>query len=185
MTSTAKDGAWQHLTPTAAQRGRRAVEALNSPNGPVFTNLSAAELTAYVSQAAGKMLPASADSVEAAVVGDAIFLRAVVPTKDVVGSGTLGPLAGLLNARERIQLGGTLHVIRPGMSEFQVRSIKIRDFGVPTGAIPRLVKQIRKGKHVDGVADDALPVPTPRNLADVRIANGRVTLYKTTGATKP
>jgi hypothetical protein len=184
-TSTAGgEGTWQPLTPAAAERGRRAIDALNSPNGPVFANLSAAELTAYVSQAAGKMLPASADSVEAAVVGDAVFLRAVVPMKDIAGSGALGPLGGLLNARERIQLGGALHVIRPGMSEFQVRSIKLRDFNVPAGMIPRLVQQITKGKHVEGVAADALPVPTPRNLADVRIANGRVTLYKTAG-TRP
>lgn len=176
---------WQPLTPAAAERGRRAIDALNRPGGPVFANLSAAELTAYVSQAAGRMLPASADSVEAAVIGDAMFLRAVVPMKDLAGSGVLGPLGGLLNDRERIELGGTFHVVRPGMSEFQVRSIRLRDFKVPSGAIPRLVKQITRGKHVEGVADDALPVPTPRNLADVRIANGRVTLYKTTGGATP
>jgi hypothetical protein len=176
---------WQPLTPDAAVRGRRAIDALNNPRGPVYTNLSAAELTAYVSQAAGKMLPASADSVQAAVIGDAIFIRAIVPTKDIAGSGALGPLAGLLNEREPLQLGGTLHVIRPGMSEFQVRSIKLRDFSVPSGAIPRLVKQITRGKQVPGVAADALPVPTPRNLGDVRIANGRVTLSRTTGGATP
>jgi hypothetical protein len=51
---------------------------------------------------------------------------------------------------------------------------------VPRSAIPRLVQQITKGKKTPGVADNALPVPTPPSLADVRIANGRVTLYKTT-----
>jgi hypothetical protein len=173
---------WQPLTPAAAERGRRAIDALNSPSGPVFANLSAAEITAYVSQAAGRMLPASADSVEAAVIGDQILLRAIVPMKDIAGSGVLGPLGGLLNDRERIQLGGTFHVVRPGLSEFQVRTVKLREFSVPSGAIPRLVQQITKGKQVEGIAKDALPVPTPRNLADVRIANGRVTLYKTTGA---
>ncbi|MDB4884918.1 MAG: hypothetical protein JWN79_356 [Gemmatimonadetes bacterium] len=173
---------WQPLTPAAAERGRRAIAALDNPKGPVFANLSAAEITAYVSQAAGRMLPASADSVEAAVIGDQILLRAIVPMKDIAGSGVLGPLGGLLNARERITLGGTFHVVRPGLSEFQVRTVKLREFNVPGGAIPRLVQQITKGKRTEGVAQDALPVPTPRNLADVRIANGRVTLYKTTGA---
>lgn len=181
-TTTTTEQTWQPLTPAAAERGRRAIESLNSAGGPVFANLSAAEITAYVSQAAGKMLPSSADSVEAAVIGDQILLRAVVPMKDIAGSGVLGPLGGLLNERERIQLGGSFRVVRPGLSEFQVKTVKLRDFSVPGGAIPRLVQQITKGKQTPGIAADALPVPTPRNLADVRIANGRVTLYKTTGS---
>lgn len=181
-TTTSMTSTWQPLTPAAAARGRRAIESLNSPSGPVFTNLSAAEITAYVSQAAGQMLPSSADSVEAAVIGDAMYLRAIVPMKDLAGSGALGPLGGLLNDRERVQLGGTFRVVRPGLSEFQIRSVKLRDFTVPSGAIPRLVQQITKGRHIEGIAPDALPVPTPRNLADVRIANGRVTLYRTTDA---
>jgi hypothetical protein len=109
-----------------------------------------------------------------------LYVRAIVPTKDIARSGALGPLAGLLNDRERVTLGGSFHVIRPGLSEFQLRDVKLRDFSVPRGAIPRLVQQITKGKHTPGVATDALAVPTPPSLADVRIANGRVTLYKAT-----
>ena len=105
--------------------------------------------------------------------------------REIAGSGVLGPLAGLLNDRERLQLGGSFHVIRPGLSEFRVREIKLRDFKVPSGAIPRLVRQISGSKRPDGVAPDALPVTTPRALADVRIANGHVTLYKASaGATQ-
>src|ERR671921_464390 len=85
------------------------------------------------------------------------------------------------NDRARLQLGGSFRVIRPGLSEFEVREIKLRDFNVPRGAIPRLVQQISRGNHPEGVAPNALAVTTPRSLADVRIANGRVTLYKTTG----
>jgi hypothetical protein len=79
-----------------------------------------------------------------------------------------------------VSLGGSFRVVRPGLSEFRLRDVKLRDFSVPRAAIPRLVQQITKGKKTDGVANDALPVPTPPSLADVRIANGRVTLYKTT-----
>jgi hypothetical protein len=43
------------------------------------------------------------------------------------------------------------------------------------------VQQISRGNRPEGIAADALPVPTPKNLADVRIANGKVTIYKTTG----
>lgn len=171
---------WQPLSPDAAARGKRAIDGLATARGPVYANLTANEIASYVVQAAGGAFPSSADSVEAAVIGDVLYVRAIVPTRDIARSGVLGPLAGLLNERERISLGGSFHVIRPGLSEFQLRDVKLRDFSVPHRAIPRLVQQITKGKRTAGVAEDALPVPTPASLADVRIASGRVTLYRTT-----
>ena len=175
---------WQPLSPEAAARGKRAIDGLASTRGPVYANLTADEIASYVVSAAGGAFPASADSVEAAVIGDVLYVRAIVPTKDIASSGVLGPLAGLLNEREKISLGGSFHVVRPGLSEFQLRDVKLREFSVPKRAIPRLVQQITKGRRTDGVAENALPVPTPPSLADVRIANGRVTLYKTTPAGK-
>jgi hypothetical protein len=172
---------WEPLSPEAGARGKRKIDNLGNPSGPVFTNLSAGEVASYVFQTAARTIPASADSAEAAVIGDALYVRAVLPVRDIAGSGVLGPLAGLLNDRERLQLGGSFHVIRPGLSEFQVREIKLRDFKLPTGAIPKLIQQITHGVRPEGVAADALPVITPRTLGDVRIANRNVTLYKTTG----
>lgn len=176
---------WQPLSPAAGARGKRTIESLQSSTGPVFANLSAAEIASYVFQTVGRTLPTSADSVEAAVIGDALYVRAIVPVRDLAGSGALGPLGGLLNDREKITIGGGFRVVRPGLSEFQVREIKLRDFKVPRGAIPRLLQQISRGNRPDGIAADALPVPTPATLADVRIANGKVTLYKTTPSATP
>jgi hypothetical protein len=174
------DRVWQPLSPEAAARGKQALDGLSAARGPVYANLTANEIASYVVQAAGGAFPATSDSVEAAVIGDVLYVRAIVPTREIVRSGVLGPLAGLLNEREKVSLGGSFHVIRPGLSEFQLRDVKLREFSVPRGAFPRLVHQITKGKKTPGVADDALAVPTPPSLADVRIANGRVTLYKTT-----
>ena len=173
---------WEPLTPEAGATGKRKLEELARPSGPVFTNLSATEVASYVFQTVAHTIPATADSAEAAVIGDALFVRAVVPIREIAGTGVLGPLAGLLNDRERLQLGGTFRVIRPGQSEFEVREIKLRDFKVPAGAIPRLVRQLSKGERPEGISPNALPVTTPRTLGDVRIANGHVTVYKTTGA---
>ncbi|HEX2779457.1 MAG TPA: hypothetical protein VHM30_08155 [Gemmatimonadaceae bacterium] len=171
---------WQPLSPQAAARGKRAIDGLSSARGPVYANLSPDEIASYVVQAAGGAFPAGTDSVEAAVIGDVLYVRAIVPTKEIARSGVLGPLAGLLNDRERVSLGGGFRVVRPGLSEFRLRDVKLREFSVPRGAIPRLVNQITKGKKTPGIADDALAVPTPPSLADVRIGDGRVTLYKTT-----
>ena len=176
---------WEPLSPAAGAKGKRTIESLQSASGPVFANLSAGEIASYVFQTVGRTLPTSADSVEAAVIGDALYVRAIVPIKDLAGSGVLGPLGSLLNDREKITIGGGFRVVRPGLSEFQVREIKLRDFKVPSGAIPRLVQQLSRGNRPDGIAADALPVPTPRSLADVRIANHKVTLYKTTPGQTP
>src|SRR3954469_22694087 len=159
VTSTAPG--WEPLTPAAGAEGKRKLDDLAKPSGPVFTNLSASEVASYVFQTVARTIPASADSAEAAVIGDALFVRAVVPVKAIAGTGVLGPLAGLLNDREKLSFGGTFHVIRPGLSEFQVREIKLRDFKVPSGAIPRLLQQITHGQRPAGVAADAIPVPTP------------------------
>ena len=176
---------WQPLSPEAGAKGKRTIESLQSSAGPVFANLSAGEIASYVFQTVGHTLPASADSVEAAVIGDALYVRAIVPIKDIAGSGVLGPLGSLLNDREKISIGGGFRVVRPGLSEFQVREIKVRDFKVPGGAIPRLVREMSKGNRPDGIAADALPVPTPKALADVRIANHKITLYKTPAGQTP
>jgi hypothetical protein len=183
--TTASVSSWQPLSPEAGARGKKKIDELSSATGPVFNNLTASEVASYVFQTVARTIPASADSAEAAVIGDALYVRAVVPIREIAGTGVLGPLGGLLNDRERLQLGGGFRVIRPGLSEFEVREIKLRDFKVPSGAIPRLVQQISRGNRPEGVAPNALAVTTPRSLADVRISNGRVTLYKSTGAATP
>ncbi|MDB4913181.1 MAG: hypothetical protein JWM95_825 [Gemmatimonadetes bacterium] len=176
---------WEPLSPAAGERGRLAIESMSTTSGPVFANLRAGEVASYVFQTVAKTIPTSADSAEAAVIGDALFVRAVVPVKDIAGSGILGPLGGLLNDRERLSFGGTFRVVRPGLSEFQIREIKLRDFKIPAGAIPKLVQQISRGNRPEGIAPDALPVTTPKTLGDVRIANHLVTLYKTTPGATP
>ena len=110
---------WEPVTPAAQVRGQRAIESLKSANGPVFAlNPRAGEIASYVFQTVGHRLPASADSVEAAVIGDALYVTAIVPMKDLAGSGVLGPLGSLLGDRERITIGGGFRVVRPGLSVF-------------------------------------------------------------------
>jgi hypothetical protein len=49
---------------------------------------------------------------------------------------------------------------------------------IPSGMIPRLIRQIDTGPRPGGLADNALPLPVPPYVSDIRIANGKVTLYK-------
>jgi hypothetical protein len=46
--------------------------------------------------------------------------------------------------------------------------------------IPRLLRRVARGSRPPGLADDGLPLEVPAFVADVRIGQGRVTLYKST-----
>ena len=178
--STAAGPVWERITPQGAERTRRLLDQLSKPTGPVFGNLSGGDVASYVYQALARQLPPSADSVEAAVIGDRLYIRASVRLQDIGGTSVLGPLASMLGDRERMQFGGTFHVIRPQLAEYQVKDIKLRDFSIPAAMIPRVLQQTERGSRPEGLSPDGLPIVVPGYLGDVRIANGRVTLYKTT-----
>jgi hypothetical protein len=181
LTSTppaAERATWQPLTDAGARRAKAALDTLASKSGPVFQNVAPGDASAYVFQALLGKLPGDADSAEATVIGDRLHVRAAVRVRELGGSAVLGPLAAILGERERMELGGTFHVVRPGLAEFEVREAKLRDLNIPQPMIGRLLGSLAKGARPAGLSADGLAVPTPPYLGDVRIANGRVTLYK-------
>jgi hypothetical protein len=170
---------WQPLTTADAERGRVAVEALARRSGPVFANLSPAEAASYIFLVVAKQLPPSARNVEASIVGDRLYVHSEVDLKDFGGSGQLGALGMLLGSRDSVLLGGTIHMLKPGLAEFQVQEVKLGKLQVPKSLIPRLIAQMTHGKNkVAGVGESSLPMVMPAYISDVRIANGKITLYK-------
>ena len=171
-------GGWEPLTSEKASRGQSSVQSLSRTNGPAFVNLSAGEAASYIFLAVAKQLPPSAEQITSSIRNDRLYVRASVALRDLGGGKTLGPLGALLGERDTVQLGGTINVIKPGTGEFQVKDVKVGSFPVPDAIIPRLVKRIRKGPMPEGIADNALPMTLPAYIGDVRIANGRITVYK-------
>jgi len=170
---------WKPLTEVDAQRGRVAVEALARRSGPVFANLSPAEAASYIFLVVAKQLPPSARNAEASIVGDRLYVRSEVDLKDFGGAGQLGALGMLLGSRDSVLLGGTIHMLKPGLAEFQVQEVKLGRLDVPKSLIPRLIAQMtRAKKKVEGVSETGLPMVMPPYISDVRIANGKITLYK-------
>jgi hypothetical protein len=170
---------WQPLTAADAERGRLAVEALARRSGPVFANLSPAEAASYIFLVVAKQLPPSARNAEASIAGDRLNVRSEVDLKDFGGSGQLGALGMLLGSRDSVLLGGTIHMLKPGLAEFQVQEVKLGKLQVPKSLIPRLIAQMTHGKNrVAGVGESSLPMVMPAYISDVRIANGKITLYK-------
>lgn len=178
--ATPAGSVWQPLTRAGAARTRAALDRLSRPSGPVFTDLSGADAASYIYEELAKQLPPSADSLQAAVLDDRLCLRASVKLSDLGGPEVVGPLASFLGDRNRMQFCGTFDVIRPGLAEYRVKELRLHDIALPTGAIPRLLTHVERGSRPPGTAPDGLPLLVPRYLRDVRVANGKVTLYKGT-----
>lgn len=170
-------GIWRPVTASDGARGAQAVDSLKMSRGKVFANLTPSEAVAYLVQESAKQLPPNATGVAAMISGDQLHLRAVVSLSDLGGAQILGPLAAMMGARDTVQLAGTVDLLRPGMAQFHLTQIQVQSLRAPKQMIPKLVGQLRR-QSPEGIAPDALPLPLPPYIGDVRIANGKVTLYK-------
>lgn len=171
---------WEPLTPQGATHAREAIQKLNSRSGPVFANVRPGDLAAYVFEELSKQLPPSAQDAEASVYNGQLSVRASIRLADFGGAKALGPLASLLSDREPVQFGGSLEVLRPGLAQYHVRSIKLRELSIPPAMIPKLLRNFERGPRPEGLSADALPLVIPDYIGDVRLSKGRVTLYKAT-----
>ena len=175
--STSNSG-WQSFTPADANRGNVAIRSFNSPSGPVFVNLTPAEAGSYLLSLVSQTLPPSATNAQAAVIGNRLYVRSEVAWKDFGESRSLSSIRMLLGERDSVLIGGTIGMIHPGLAQFNVQEMKLGKFDVPSALQQRLIAEIKKKNSVPGVAQDALPVILPSYITDVRIQNGKITLYK-------
>jgi hypothetical protein len=176
-TATSVNSGWQPLTAADADRGRAAVQSLGRQSGPVYANLTPAEAASYIFTVVAKQLPPSAKNAQAAIIGDRLYVRSDVELKDFGGSKSLGPLGMLLGDRDSVRFGGTINMLKPGLGEFLVQEVKIGRLDVPNGLIPRILAQMKR-KPVEGISQNGLPMVMPSYISDVRISNGKITLYK-------
>ena len=178
--ATAADSiVWEPLNDARAVRGREAVARLGRPSGPAFVTLTGGEVSSYIMSALMRQLPLSADSLEAAVIADRLHVRASVKVAELGPVASIGSLGNVLRERERVTFGGQFEIVRPGLVQFRLRELKVREFALPQRLVPAIVSRIGRGTRPDGVAPEALPLEIPRHIGDVRIGNGRVTLYRT------
>jgi hypothetical protein len=169
---------WEPLTSAGSARTRAALQSLASGQGQVFQSLRAADIAAYAIDSAGGLKGGIVDSVQAGVFGDRVRIRGVVRTADL--GGVLGAFSALLKEREPIEFAGTMRVVRPGLGELTVLEARIRDLPIPVSALPTVLKQVIRGPRPAGISETGLPIPLPTYIGDIRVANGRVTLYKST-----
>lgn len=170
-------GVWHPVTRSDESTAALAVSSLRADHGRVYANLTPAEAVAYLIQQTAKQLPPSSTDVRAMVSGDQLHVSAVVPLKDLGAEQALGPLAGMIGARDTVELAGRVDLIRAGLAQMHVTTARIHELTLPQAMLPKLVQQMRHDAP-DGIAPDAFPIPLPPYIGDVRIADGKVTLYK-------
>jgi len=170
--------AWQPVSDEGAARARRTIESLGRRTGPVFANLTAGDLASYFYIALSEQLPPSADSIEAATIANRLYVRAVISLDDFKAADALGPLAGIAGRRERLTMGGTFAVVRPGLAQFLVEDVRLGQLPIPRGAIPKLMRQVRRGTLPPGASESGLPFVVPTYLGDARVSGDNITIYK-------
>lgn len=176
--TVARRSIWEPVTPTGAERGRSALESLSSNSGPNFVNLSAGDIASYIFFAVANRLPDSARDIEAAIIGNQLVVRGVVSLREMGAEKVMGPLASLLSDSDTIRFGGTLNVVQSGLGEYRVQELRLQSLRVPSGLIPRILRQFDTADRPLELPPNSLALPLPPHIQDIRVGDGVVTLYK-------
>ena len=176
----AKTQPWAPITAAGAARAKQRIASLDRPTGPAFVNVDAADFVAYVLGAALGNVTAVDSAPEAIIEEGTLYVRTRIRLSELGGKESLGPLARMFNDTESLLIAGRLEPVREGLAQFRLTEVGIRDLKVPTAAVAKLAARWGTRPRPAGVAATALPLPLPPHVADLRIASGKITLYKST-----
>ncbi|MBC7894873.1 MAG: hypothetical protein H7066_05650 [Cytophagaceae bacterium] len=175
---------WSPVEPEDGPPARKRIEALERRQGDVFTTLTPGEVAALILGETGGRLPPGVQDVETSVVGDALSIRASVDLTTLRSVDGLGPLRALLTARQPVTITGRPRVVARGRGAFDVQSLKVGGIEVPSPALGALIRQLDRGadgeREISGSSGRSITFAVPRYVGDIRVARGRVVLYKTT-----
>lgn len=174
------DKTWAPITSEGAQRTLAAMQRLSGQRGPAYITVTAADLASYLLGGALARVVESDSAPEAAVIEGKLFVRTRVKIADLGGAQALGPLASLFDSSEPVVIGGILEPVREGLAQYRLTDVSVKELKVPRAAMAKLVARWGRTVRPEGVAADALPLELPSYVADLRVSNGKITLYKKT-----
>lgn len=168
---------WSRVTITGGERAEARMRQLQEPTGPTFVNVSGADFTGFALRAA---LPAilAIDTMPEALVDDGIlYLRMRVRLADF-GGADLGQLPAVFGESERLTIAGRVESLRPGLARYRPTEVALKDLRIPPASLARLFGKWNAAVPADSVGGGALPIVLPRYVADLRVTDTRITLYK-------
>ena len=155
-----------------ARSARERLRRLELRGGPAYVDLTAAEVAALLDRQLAEPSGGILDSVSVALDSGAVLVRGVLDLDRIPG-GVLGPLAGRLGGRERIEAGGALAADSGDLRWLPTR-LNIKDFPFPRRTIPALLGAL----HLAVGADGSLEIPGVGGVGDVRVSPTAVRLYR-------
>lgn len=179
-------------TNTAVTGTAKPLAPLSRRNGPAYVSLDASQVAGVLGPLFAQ-LPPSANTVQLALQEDRVLLRAAVALRDFAGQSAFGAVLGkAITGEDTLYLSGPIEPVRPGLAQLRVQELRIKGLDVPTRLIPSLVASLReraRGTTVPAdtavgraLAADGLPIPLPTSVSDVRVVNGKLTLYRNASA---
>ncbi len=177
----AAEAGWAPITAAAGQRAKDRVASLGRRGGPSAVTLTPEEFAAYVLGSALAEVTARGTETQAVVQDGMLYIRTTVRLADLGGKDALGALARMFNETEPLLVAGTLQPVRPGLAQFRLKEVAVRDLKVPRSAVGTLVRRWGPSPRPDSLATDGLPVTLPADVVDLRLADGKVTLYRKPG----
>lgn len=171
---------WAPITTNGATRASERIASLGRRGGPAYVTLTPSEFAAYVlGSTLGEVVKADT-STQAVVENGMLYIRTRIRLSDLGGKDALGPLARMFDDTEPLLVGGTLSMLRPGVAQFRLKEVAVRNIEVPRAAVGTLVQRWSSSTRPDSLATDGLAVMLPEDVVDLRLADGKITLYKKT-----
>ena len=157
----------------ALTRARRQESRMASRSGPATVVLTAGELAALIQDGLDPAARRVLDSVRVVLARDRVTIEAQLLTAGLDRS-VLGPIGGIVDAREPVRFAGPAVVTAPGVVSWTPDEIVLRAFPFPESVVPRVVNAILR------VRDGAVPIAVPSTVGDLRIREDGVTFYRRT-----
>ena len=164
--------------PTGAGRpGSRALSSANSKidslNGWRADSvvLTPSEVASLIGAGLAPSLRRQLDSLQVELQDGAVTVNAKLATARLPRELT-GPLAIALREKEPVEATGPIEVTGPGKAEWAVRSFRIREFPIPSDAVPRLL-----ARAFGDTARRTIPVRIPEGIREIRVRPTGATLF--------
>jgi hypothetical protein len=178
-------GRSETAAPAASVRGRPGARSLATARAKIDSLngwradsivLTPSEVASLMGNGLAPQFRKELDSLQVELLPGEVTVRARLRTARLAPD-LMGPLAGALGPSEPVAATGPLRVTGAGRGEWQIRSVRIRDFPLPAPAVSRLVS-----RALDDPDRETVPWTVPPGVRAIRIRPGGATLY---GAPRP
>jgi hypothetical protein len=159
----------------ALESARSKVDSLNGWRADSIV-LTPAEVASLMGSGLQPSFRKELDSLQVDLLEGEVAVRARLRTARLPRE-LVGPLGVALRSYEPVQAVGPLRVTGPGVGEWAIRSLRIRDFPLPDAMVPRLVS-----RALDDPSRHTVPWRVPAGVRAIRLRTGGATLY---GAARP